>query len=207
MVKRAQRRRGGTLAEVLISSFIAGILIVPSLAMLANTAGSYEDSRKRDRAFLLANDLLTEMLALPFEDESVALRTFGPESDEGKSTRADFDDVDDYHDWKSDAAQRKDGTIIDGSADFQRAVIVEFVSPDDLKVSNSETTLKKISVTVSFGEKSTSVTALRCKTGMHNSIGTEGQSFSKSISFEADLEGQPTLQFSASPFNPIVNGE
>jgi len=75
----------------------------------------------------LASDLLAEIALLPFEDPD-GEPAFGPEVDESKETRADFDDIDDYDQWKAAPPQKKDGSTEPGCSEYTRAVSVASVT-------------------------------------------------------------------------------
>lgn len=94
------RQRGFTLTEVLIAS---AILSFATLAIVqAVSAGQTQtlDALKRARADALAETLLEEILSKPYADPQ-GDTSFGP--DTGESTRSDFDNVDDYHNYSESA--------------------------------------------------------------------------------------------------------
>jgi len=93
---------------------------------------------------------------------------FGTESGESTSTRADFDDVDDYDSWSSSPPVQKDGTLIAGLSGWQRSVTVDWVDPADItQVKASESNAKRITVTVSCDNKQVaSLSAIRTNSGL-----------------------------------------
>ena len=88
---------------------------------------------------------------------------FGTESGEGTSNRADFDDVDDYHDWSQSPPQRRDGTVIPDLNGWGRSVAVQWVNPTNLSQTlGSDQGAKRMTVTVTHnGRPVASVFAFR----------------------------------------------
>lgn len=95
------RRWGGF---TLIETLIAAAILAVSVAAIAHaiTAGhaQTEDSLHRARAVALAEAMLEEVLSKPYRDPSGAT-TIGPDS--GETSRALFDNIDDYHGYPSKA--------------------------------------------------------------------------------------------------------
>lgn len=143
-----RRPHGFSMAETLVSILIVGGLVVAAM----NTAGAAMMGHKkigdRGRGTLLAQDLLGEILLQAYE-EPVDTPTFGRESSESGSNRADYDDVDDYDGWFASPPESKDGTSMSGYTGWKRSVVVEWVDNTDLiEVSGSDTGVKRITVTV-----------------------------------------------------------
>jgi MSHA pilin protein MshD len=98
----------------------------------------------------LAADLMSEVLAQPFEDPDLSEGSFGSEI--GESTRATFDDVDDYDNWSESPTQNRDGTPLGGTQynGFSRTVNVANVSSSTptSTVAGGSSAVKRIRVTV-----------------------------------------------------------
>ena len=105
---RPFRRHGAfTLAEVLIASVV--LAIAAAALTQAIVAGQVQTSEAlRDwRAVSLAEALLEEVLALPYDDPQGASAP-GPEA--GENSRASFDNCDDFHGFTETAGNLTDAT-------------------------------------------------------------------------------------------------
>ena len=145
-------RRAFSLVEAVIAVVIVAVMLVAALnAVGASGFGQYKVANAL-RARLLAQELMAEILQQQYrEPETVPL--FGPEPpDENADCRDNYDDVDDYHNWSASPPQNKDGSVIPNLAGWTRSVQVQRVEPTDLSQSaESDTGVKKITVTVSYG--------------------------------------------------------
>ncbi len=87
-----------TIVEAVISTVIVAVMFVAAL----NTVGASRLTQHRaaltSRGRLFAEMLLSEITQQNYKD-SGASPAFGPETGELTTTRADFDDVDDYNGW------------------------------------------------------------------------------------------------------------
>ncbi len=110
------------------------------------TQGAFAD---RERGTLLGEALLTEVLALPFEDPAGTLGALGRESGEAAGARGAFDDVDDLLGYAEALPVDRAGVAIAGAGRFRRGVAVAYVDPakPDLPVA-TQTALKRVAVTV-----------------------------------------------------------
>jgi MSHA pilin protein MshD len=110
----------------------------------------------------LASQLMTEILASDYIDTGDT-PVFGLETGETGSSRALFDDVDDYHGWSESPVEDKDGAAISGLSGWTRAVTVQWVDPSNVAtVAGAESGLKRITVTVTDSQgRTTTVTSLR----------------------------------------------
>ncbi len=124
-------RTGLTVVEVLISTFLTGVVVAAALNASTSVIRARMLLGEGARAWLLAQDLLAEISELPFQDLEGGAN-LGPEAGELVATRIDFDDVDDYHEWNSSPPTNKDGSPLAGFNDWQRSVTIEYVDPDDL---------------------------------------------------------------------------
>lgn len=103
--KRRWAPRGVSLVEAVLASVVLSIAVAAvATALVAGTQQSYLAVDYR-RATELADAMMEEILALPYDDPNGA-STPGPEA--GESTRADFDNIDDYHNYGESA-----GAIVD----------------------------------------------------------------------------------------------
>ncbi len=143
--------RALTLAEAAISLVIIGVMLVAAL----NTVGASQATQKkmgdRNRAMLLAQDLMTEILRQHYIEPDDVAAAIGLEGGENSGKRDRFDDVDDYEGWSTSPPQEKDGTVLNDFNGWYRSVAVSWVSPADLALAQgSDTGVKRITVTVTL---------------------------------------------------------
>jgi len=150
------RRHGLSLAEVLVSALLLGVMLVAA----TNTVGAVFRSRQTNaglgHAEILARRLMAEILQARYEDPDEpgvpigdSSNPLGVESGETNTTRADFDDVDDFDGWNREPPLSQDGTPLAGYGLYNRIVQVARVDPDTVQGNpNTETGLKSIRVTV-----------------------------------------------------------
>ena len=115
------------------------------------------------RAFTLVEVVLTILIVgvglvasvramLPYEDPDGSIK-FGPEDNEAPNptTRADFDDIDDYDGWTASPPQKKDGQTEPDCASYTRSVIVQSTDHDDFNNIDGDDASKpkRITITVS----------------------------------------------------------
>ena len=140
--------RGFALAETLISVGLVGGLLVVALDTVGAVRVGQQKMGYRAVGQLLAQDLMSEILQQAYE-EPVDPPGFGREASESGGSRADYDDVDDYHDWSSSPPAHKDGTALPGLTAWRRNVTVENVSRNLLtQPIGGDQGAKRITVTV-----------------------------------------------------------
>ena len=148
----AKPRRGLSLVEVVISTLLVGVLLVGSMNMVASAFRSWQSDADRVDGHALANELMGEILQAFYEDQEEATTALGCEPSEPGSSRAAFDDVDDFDGWSSSPPAGRDGTPLTNSMGWKRTVQVEWVDPSDLgEVSAAETGVKRVTVTAEYG--------------------------------------------------------
>jgi MSHA pilin protein MshD len=116
-----------TLAEVVVSTLIVGLMTVAALDGLGSTTRSSELAGNRGIALGLADDLMAEILATSYSDPN-GTAVFGLEPGEA-APRVNFDDVDDFNGWNQLPPKAADGTTIPDRANFRQRVVVERVVP------------------------------------------------------------------------------
>ena len=154
--------RAFTLVEAAMSIVIVGLMLVAAVNTLgASRAGQYKMGL-RQKAELLGQALMAEIMSLSYADPDQT-PTFGPETGESGTTRAAFDDVDDYNNWVDDPVKAKDGTALTDGQGWRRTVAVAYVALNDLRgTSPTDTGAKRITVTVYYnGAKTAEVVAVR----------------------------------------------
>ena len=149
---RPRGSRAFSMVETLLSVVLVGGLLVVALDTAGSAVAGRHVTQDRGRGALLAQALMAEILPRSYE-EPVDPPIFGRESGETGGDRAGYDDVDDYHAWTSSPPEYRDGTALSGLSAWQRAVVVEYVDPDDLTtVVGSDLGVKRITITVTRNE-------------------------------------------------------
>lgn len=163
MPNKHQTRRGLTLVEVAVSTLIVGVMLVGALETLGAVFRSQRLNAARLTGPGLANELMGEILSLPYEDPEDPGGAIGTDSGESGGNRDDFDDVDDYHNWSKGDSEDKTGNTHSDYGGWERTVQVSWVNPQDIKSSlGSDSGLKLIKVTVTDpGGVATKICALR----------------------------------------------
>ncbi|MFH1731692.1 MAG: type II secretion system protein [Planctomycetota bacterium] len=139
-----------TLVEVILTILIVSVGLVASMRALPILLQVSEASAQGMTAHRLAMDLLSEIALLPYDDPDGNVK-FGREYDETSVTRADFDDIDDYDEWKASPPQKKNGQPEPGCTGYTRSVLVRSVRIDNFNdfEGDDNTKPKRITVTVS----------------------------------------------------------
>jgi type II secretory pathway pseudopilin PulG len=147
---RACCSSGFTLVEAAISTVIVAVMFVAAL----NTVGAARVAQHKaslvGRGRMFAESLMAEICLQSYQEPG-ATWVFGREAGESDTIRTAYDDVDDYHGWTESPPTAKDGTALPNSADWRRAVTVEWVNAlDPTQVSGTETGAKRITVVAAF---------------------------------------------------------
>jgi len=146
-------RRGLTLAEAVVSMLIVSVMLVAALNTVGASRTTQKKTADRSRGFLLAENLMSEVLQQAYEDPDLAPGSFGLEGAEvGDGSRSLWDDVDDYDGWSASPPQQKDGTELGEFKGWTRSVEVRWVNPAELAtLSGTDTGVKRVVVTVTDG--------------------------------------------------------
>ncbi len=147
--------RAFSLVEVVISMLVVSVLLVAALQAVGASKTGQLTVADRTEAVLLAQDLLAEIVILPFEDPENASSIIGPETGEAAADdRIGLDDVDDYNGWNGDPPIERDGTPIDSASNLKRVVTVIWANPTTLApAALVGTGVKRIDVVVLDGDR------------------------------------------------------
>lgn len=145
-------RAGITLAEVVISTLLVGLVMVGAMASVGGATKSWITSSQQADGQALARALLSEIVALPYEDPSQT-PSFGTETGETGSpgVRSGYDDVDDYLDLADSPPHDRAGVALSGYSSWQRTADVVKVNPSghvDMTDGAADLSLRRITVTV-----------------------------------------------------------
>jgi len=142
MNERMRRHAGFTLIELVIFIVIVSVGITGILLVMNTVVASSADPMVRKQALALADSILEEILQKEYAD---------PDGTSGETTRATFDDVDDYN-------GKSNSTFTDlpsSLASYLITIVVDAPAP-----LNGVTT-KRVRVTVSHGNESITLTGYR----------------------------------------------
>ena len=149
---RPRRVAGFTLIETVICLIIVSVMLAAALSTVAAARVSRYKINVRQRGELLAQELMAEILAQAYEEPEDA-PAYGVEAPETATSRAAWDDVDDYRDWSASPPQEKDGTAIPGLDAWRRTVRIRRVDASDPTSALAiETGAKQIEITVSCND-------------------------------------------------------
>ncbi|MBL8811339.1 MAG: hypothetical protein JNM43_14275 [Planctomycetaceae bacterium] len=146
-------RRGITLAETALATFIVGILVCAALQSMGSSLQTHAFAKSRVQAVLLAEQLLAELSVLPWCEEGQTSPVIGRETGEttGIIRRNQLDDMDDFDGW-SESPSKRDGTLLTGTSGQTRTVTINNVSASDFVTTvadNADSGLRLITVVVS----------------------------------------------------------
>lgn len=142
MNERMRRHAGFTLIELVIFIVIVSVGVTGILLVMNTVVASSADPMVRKQALALADSILEEILQKEYAD---------PDGTSGETTRATFDDVDDYN-------GKSNSTFTDlpsSLASYLITIVVDAPAP-----LNGVTT-KRVRVTVSHGNENITLTGYR----------------------------------------------
>jgi type II secretory pathway pseudopilin PulG len=141
-------RNGLSLLEAVFSTVLVGVLLIAALRTVGASVFTQSLSAQRAAGQMLADGLMTEILSKGYKDPG-NWPQFGRESGESSNSKANYDDVDDFQDWRESPPQFADGSTMPDLAGWQRSVAVEWIDPSDLSRGQWwDTGVKRITVTV-----------------------------------------------------------
>ncbi len=145
---RQPHRPAFSIVETVFSMLLVSGVVVAALGSVGAATTGRKHTDGRGRGQLLAESLMTEILAQAYQD-SDGLQTFGLESGEAATDRKYFDDVDDYRAYTDSPPRLHDGTEIPGLSGWSRVVSVQRSDPlSPNSIPTTESGLKRIKVTV-----------------------------------------------------------
>ena len=140
---------GFSLVEAVFSTVIVAVMFTAALGAVGASRVAQYKIRQRCLGRHLAKSLMAEILQQHYA-EPVDTPVFGPETSEGHTSRAIYDDVDDYDCWSASPPQYRDGTVMTHLTGWKREAHVHYVRPDDLShVLSDDQGVKRITVKVS----------------------------------------------------------
>ncbi len=144
---------GFTLVETAIATVLVGGLLVVAMNMVGASRLTQSRYADRELASVLAQDLMTQILAQPYHDPD-GTTGFGVAAGESIALRINLDDSDDFDGYTESPPTDDQGNVLPGLERFTRSVEVDYVRLDSpATISNSDTGVKRMVVTVSLGER------------------------------------------------------
>jgi len=144
-------RRGFTLAEAMMAVVVLGIAAASVLLPFMSGAAVRAEGINRTLAARLASDMMEEILRLPFHDpDDKTSYSLGP--DVGETGPANFDNIDDFHNYNELPGQVKDAVWVVFTdqmyANFSRDVTCEYVYVPPQPVESDPTKCEFIRITI-----------------------------------------------------------
>lgn len=161
-------RRGLSLVEVVVSTFLVGLVMVGALKSVGGVVKTRIAATRAHDGTLLAQDLMNEILSQEFVEPTQSPIFFGYENNpEGSQSRLNYDDVDDYNGWTRSPPRTKDNTALTEYTGWTRSASISFVQRNAPNtVSGTDEGLKRIIVTVTDPNgRQTQLTAWRSQWG------------------------------------------
>jgi len=158
-------RRAFSMIEVAVSIVIVGGLMVASLRVVGAAVRTDQLTMDASRGRLLAEELMAEIVLKAYSEPSGGTAIGTNAGEVSGSSRAAYDDVDDYHGLVESPCRLADGTPIPSTGAWNRSVTVVWASvASPGTASGSETGLKRVTVEVRRdGRLVGRVTALRAR--------------------------------------------
>jgi hypothetical protein len=195
-----QSRRGGGVIEILISTALVGLLVVAALKSVGMVFRTRLMNADRLTGPALAQDLMSEILSMPYEDPQNPGGAIGVDVGETSSNRTTFDDVDDYNLWGSVNAVARDASARAGYTGWNLSAAIVWINPTTLAASVTDTGIKRVTVTaVSPTGVSRQLVALRSRAGALEQSRPIAASVVSWVGAELRAGDSARSQFSAAP--------
>lgn len=182
------------------SVIIVSVLMIAAMSTIGAVARSRRLQADRQRAFSLGQQLMAEVLQGYFAAPGNASH-WGPET--GETSRSLYDDVDDYDGYAETNPTTKAGVALSGYTGWKRAVKVESVSPLDPTTTLSNSTLRRVTVTVtSPAGRVVTLVGLRSQYGIYEQSPTSTTNYLPYVGVELQVgsNGVP-VEMGARPLN------
>lgn len=153
--RRHRHRPSLTLVEMVISTLIVSIMLVAALNAVGAARLNECRLAENQRALLLAQALMAEILCQPYSAADEAGDVIGSaDAAAAVTNRTGFNSVGDYNGWRASPPQNRDGSIIPNCDDYTQTVRVVWVDPGTLtSESNTATGVKCIQVSIERSQR------------------------------------------------------
>ncbi|MBK7403697.1 MAG: type II secretion system protein [Phycisphaerales bacterium] len=191
-----------SLVEAVVAMGIVSIVVVGAMSAIGTVAARQRDLIEQTRAVALAQALLGEIIAQPYEDS--VLPTFGPEIGE---VRALFDDVDDYADLVESPPTPGLSLLDSAWNGWKRTTRIKYVQlADPSATAAADSGLKSISVSVRAPSgRTVTLVGLRARAGLYDKTAESTGAYTArvGVSIEIAGDGDSTIQQSAALTNTV----
>ena len=153
--RRHRHRPSLTLVEMVISTLIVSIMLVAALNAVGAARLNECRLAENQRALLLAQALMAEILCQPYSAADEAGDVIGSaDAAAAVTNRTGFNSVGYYNGWRASPPQNRDGSIIPNCDDYTQTVRVVWVDPGTLtSESNTATGVKCIQVSIERSQR------------------------------------------------------
>lgn len=156
----SRREPGFTLVEMVIAIVIIGIGLAGVLLAINTTVRSSADPLIRKQMLAIAEELLEEALLKPFAVAGAAPNNLPQICDVNPiPSRIAFDDISDYHNYRTTGICAITGATIVGLTAYELAIQVSNTSLGDITLDSGNA--KQINVTVTHGADHLTLTGFR----------------------------------------------
>ncbi|MDP9175851.1 MAG: prepilin-type N-terminal cleavage/methylation domain-containing protein [Planctomycetota bacterium] len=194
--------RGFTLIEAAISIAIVGVLIAASAGTFGAIARGQRVQLERWQGYLLAQQLMAEIEQTYFTDPASS----PPSGSAGGGPRTSYNGVSDYNGFVESPPTLRDGTILTDYTGWTRSVVVVSVDPSAPAKPLSNSTLKKIAVTItSPSGKQYSLIGLRSQLGNYETQTNQQINYVTGVSISLKPTTGNSLNTTAHPLNVATN--
>ena len=105
-----KRTRGFTLTEAMLAVMVLGFAAAGVLLPFVSGAAVRAEGMRRTLGAGLAGDLMEQIVRLPFHDPAGGTSDYSPGPEPGETGPANFDNIDDFHNYAELQGQVKDAT-------------------------------------------------------------------------------------------------
>ena len=143
---RRVRPRGFTMIEAVLSMMVVSVAAVATLQILPIVVSEQRRTDEQLQAMLLVTEIISELNSAAFAEPGSRADPMGPE--EGETTRAHFDDVDDYEGLDESPPATRLGDDRTDLSGWRRGVDVRYADPVTLTATASESSVKLVRIRV-----------------------------------------------------------
>lgn len=132
--------------EIIVSTMLVGIVVVGAMSTLGASVRTQRAANDLITGPLLADQLLAEIMAMPYKDPEDDSSSIGLNNGEADTSRTDFDDVDDFDNWAPAQVQDRIGNVLNQYSGWTRTVDIGYSNQLTGGIWIWDTGLKRITV-------------------------------------------------------------
>jgi type II secretory pathway pseudopilin PulG len=162
-----------TLIEATIARAVVSGLMLAAVASMGATGRARQVQSSYGRGYVLAQNLMEETASARYTDPNIPTN-FGREAGETATSRANYDDVDDYDGWSATPPTDKANNALPGLTGWKQQVSVVWADPNNPSANSStDQGLKRITVTITDPRgRQTVLTSLRSRKSIFDTVPT-----------------------------------